>query len=154
MQKMKISKIRNVKTPTRGTGKSAGIDFYIPRDYPTTQIILEPGQRILILSGIKANIPEGYVLMAADKSGIAYNMGLTYIGGVIDEDYQGEIGMLLLNTTDCDVIIETENFVENKGIIQYILLPVNYAEVEEVPEDELYNGATERGEGGYGSTSK
>lgn len=54
---MKIVKVRNVKTPTRGTGLSAGLDFYIPEDFEAKQIW--PGESINIPSGIKARIPRG-----------------------------------------------------------------------------------------------
>ena len=65
---MKIVKVRNVKTPDRGTNKSAGIDFYIPEDFAPKMLF--PHTDILIPSGIVAKIPEGYMLMGADKSGV------------------------------------------------------------------------------------
>ena len=61
---MKISKVRNVKTPTRGTEGSAGIDFYVPEDYPKDLCRVAPGERYFIPSGIKAKVPEGYALIA------------------------------------------------------------------------------------------
>jgi dUTP pyrophosphatase len=66
---MKISRIRDVKIPTRGTPKSAGIDFFVPNDYP--ELILLPGNSALIPTGIKADIPTGYMLTAFNKSGVA-----------------------------------------------------------------------------------
>ena len=56
---MQVSKVRNVKTPTRGTVASAGLDFYVPRD---KDFIFEvpPGKAAFIPSGIKANVPEGH----------------------------------------------------------------------------------------------
>ena len=51
---MKVQKIRQVKTPNRGTDQSAGIDFFVPEDYPTTA--LQPGESVLIPSGIKAQV--------------------------------------------------------------------------------------------------
>ena len=91
---MKIAKIRNVKTPNRGTSESAGIDFYVPEDYSQT---LKPGDSCLIPSGIKANVPNGFALVAFNKSGVAVKKNL-YVGAcVVDEDYQGEIHINLTN---------------------------------------------------------
>ena len=61
-QGLKIAKIREVKTPTRGTDGSAGIDFYIPDDYPQHLCVIHPGTRCFIPSGIKANVPDDYGL--------------------------------------------------------------------------------------------
>ena len=55
---MKISKIRNVKTPTRGTDGSAGIDFFVPNDFPKDLCTIQPNERFFIPSGIKANVPQ------------------------------------------------------------------------------------------------
>ena len=60
---MKITKIRDVKTPIRGTEGSAGIDFFVPNDYPNSLRRIEPGDRFFIPSGIKANVPTGYALI-------------------------------------------------------------------------------------------
>ena len=104
---MKIIKVRNVKTPDRGTSKSAGIDFYIPEDFEN--MMLFPHTDILIPSGIVAKIPVGYMLMAADKSGVVvseegyvrtklgprkrkpFPSPLIIGAKIVDEDYQGEI---------------------------------------------------------------
>ena len=67
---MKFAKIRNVKSPVRGTGKAAGIDFFVPNFGNNKGFIVNPGTDVLIPSGIKMEIPEGYMLMAADKSGV------------------------------------------------------------------------------------
>jgi dUTP pyrophosphatase len=144
---MKFLKIRDVKTPTRGTPQSAGIDLYIPNDFPETTIL--PGLSTLIPSGLKVNVPEGHAFIAFNKSGVATKKGLQVGACVIDEDYQGEIHIHLTNVGDESQII-------NPGdkIIQCVLLPVNYETVELVEsEEELWNGEiTQRGEGGFGST--
>ena len=66
---LRFAKVREVRSPERGTPGSAGIDFFIPEDFPNTALF--PNRDVLIPSGIKAQIPEGYMLMGADKSGIA-----------------------------------------------------------------------------------
>ena len=93
---MKIAKVRNVKTPTRGTVGSAGIDFYIPNDYPANLCTVNPGERFFIPSGIKANVPEGYALIAMNKSGVALKKSLMVGACVVDSDYQGEIHLHLV----------------------------------------------------------
>lgn len=160
---MKISKIRNVKTPNRGTEKSAGIDFFIP-DYDEKfkedflnknpniiineeGILLYPHQRVNIPSGIKCNIPSGYALIAYNKSGISLKYGLDVGASVIDEDYQGELHLSLVNTSNEEIKI---NY--GQKIIQFILLPVFYDIIEEIEENLLFEEKTERGNGGFGST--
>lgn len=152
---MKILKIRDVKTPTRGTEKSAGLDFYIPNDYGEefeTEdegiITLPPLASINIPSGIKVKVPKGFALIAMNKSGVALR-GLQVGACVIDEDYQGEIHLHVRNISS-----ETRFWYPGDKLVQMLLVPVSYANVEEVnSEEELYpEGKTERGSGGFGST--
>ena len=79
---MKIQKIRDVKTPGRGTSQSAGIDFYVPEDFTTS--VLQPGESVLIPSGIKVQVPTGYMLTAFNKSGVATKQGLSIGACVVD----------------------------------------------------------------------
>lgn len=163
---MKILKVRNVKTPTRGTDKSAGIDFYVPEDFES--VYMAPGIDVLIPSGIKVNIPEGYMLMAAEKSGVTTSKDACLLAGrtpkpeafdsvtvlgakIVDEDYQGEIHIHIINCGRKDVMIKP-----GMKIAQFILVPVLYDTIEEVTsEDKLYNGVeTQRGKGGFGSTGE
>ena len=144
---MRIAKVRDVKTPTRGTDGSAGIDFYVPNDYPTNLQMIEPGDRYLIPSGIKANVPSGYALIAMNKSGVATKKSLIVGACVVDSDYQGEIHMHLINVGSYSVKV-----VPGEKLVQFLLVPVNHCEVEEVTESELFEFATVRGAGGFGST--
>ena len=69
---MKFIKIRDVKSPNRGTPKSAGVDFFIPQDFPQT--VINPGKSVLIPSGIKMNVPHEHVFIAHNKcENIEYN---------------------------------------------------------------------------------
>jgi dUTP pyrophosphatase len=140
---MKVQTIRDVKIPTRGTERSAGIDFFVPDDYPTTTI--DPGQSLLIPSGIKAEVPTGYALIAFNKSGVATKQGLMVGACVVDEDYEGEIHLHMTNTSNT-----AQKIISGQKIVQFILLPINYAEVELVYE--LQSRNTERGSKGFGST--
>lgn len=142
---MKFCKIRDVKSPCRGHDTDAGIDFFIPNDFETSQIY--PHDSINIPSGIKAKIPHGYALIAFNKSGVATKLGLDVGANVIDEGYQGEIHLHLVNTTNQFIKIE-----KGQKIVQFILLPVNYELPEEVSEEDLFESKSERGEGGFGST--
>ena len=144
---MKIAKIRNVKTPTRGTTGSAGIDFYVPDDYPTSLCTILPGGRYFIPSGIKANVPEGFALIAMNKSGVSMKKGLMVGACVVDSDYQGEIHLHLINTSNNPVTIEPGD-----KLTQFLLIPVNHCVVDLVDVDELFDEETTRGSGGFGST--
>jgi dUTP pyrophosphatase len=161
---MKISRIRDVELPTRGTNRSAGIDFYIPKFteqfvqdlykkniniFITDSIIeIEPHQRILIPSGIKVNVPKGHMLAAYNKSGVSSKKGLDILAAVCDEDYQGELHISIYNTSNDYVEI-----FENEKIVQFILIPVLYDIIEEVNIENLYSEVTERSDGGFGSTN-
>ena len=141
---MKISKVKLVKTPERGTPESAGIDFFVPDGIMAK---LSPGQSCLMPSGIKANVPAGYALIAFNKSGVAVKKSLHVGACVVDEDYQGEIHINLTN-----VGTEVVKISGGEKIIQFILLPVFYDTIEEVAIENLYEEETIRGEGGFGST--
>lgn len=162
MPKIKFSKVRDVKSPERGTDKSAGIDFFVPNFEKPFR--LKSHSDLLIPSGIKANIPEGYMLMGADKSGVAtskwavigaskkpkdkaFHEAVIIGAKIVDEDYQGEIHIHLINTGNTDVMIDP-----GMKIAQFILVPVLYAELEEVEADKLYESESQRGIGGFGST--
>lgn len=160
---MKIAVVRDVKVPTRGTSKSAGLDFYVPNGYNGINKLL-PGTDLLIPSGIIANIPEGYMLMAADKSGMASSATAKHMCGmqvkpdaqdtsivvgakICDEDYQGEIHIHIIN---CG----RSNFIVKPGmkLVQFILVPIMYADIEVVDKNDLFESTTERGFGGFSST--
>lgn len=142
---MKIAKVREVKTPTRGTSQSAGFDFYVPEDFEST--LLKIGDSVLIPTGIKAKVPKGYALIAFNKSGVATKYGLQVGACVVDEDYQGEIHIHLIKATPGFTRIDP-----GMKLIQFILLPVFIDCVEIVLPEELYESESERGTGGFGST--
>ena len=159
---IKFAKVRNVKSPTRGTSKSAGLDFYIPQGI---KFLTVPAHSdLLIPSGIKIDMPENYMLMGADKSGVVTSyrarvlsglpekkdslLGSLIIGAkIVDEDYQGEIHIHVINTSN-----ECIELRPGMKIAQFIFVPVTYFDIIEVPESELYEAASTRGIGGFGST--
>lgn len=143
---MKIAKLNDVKTPTRGTDKSAGLDFYTPnRMEPKT---LEWGESLLIPSGITMDdLPEDTALIAFNKSGIAVGRGLIIGACVIDEDYQGEIHIHVTKVTKGEVTINP-----GEKITQFICVPVKYVDLEVLSKKELHKFKTTRGKGGFGHT--
>lgn len=142
---LQFSKVRRVKEPTRGTPGSAGIDFFVPLDLE--RITVQPQCRVLIPSGIKANVPDGYALIAMNKSGVASKKGLDVLACVVDSDYQGEIHLSLVNTGRDLIFIDP-----GEKLVQFLLIPVEHCAVEEVELDKLFPAVTDRGEGGFGST--
>lgn len=163
---VKFVKVRDVKSPERGTSVAAGTDFFVPFDFNEGQpFLLKPHHDILIKSGIRAALPAGTMWMGADKSGVATSKNAMRLAGnepkvsnpesslkvgakIIDEDYQGEIGLHIINVGDSEQWIEP-----GQKIVQFILVPVIYPElVECATVDEVFTCETERGEGGFGST--
>lgn len=106
---------------------------------------LEPGERRLIPTGIRIALPEGYEAQIRPRSGLALKKGITVLNspGTIDCDYRGEIGVILINLGE-------ENVVINNGdrIAQMIVAP--YTRVTWLETEDL--DATERGAGGFGHT--
>ena len=143
---MKISKVRDVKTPVRGTPLSAGLDFFVPDDFPG-EYFLVPGEAVNIPSGIKVAVPHGYALVFMNKSGVAVKKGLQVGACVVDEDYQGEVHLHVRNTSGY-----VQSIKPGEKLVQALLLPVMYDSVEVVEVNDLYEEQTERGEGGFGST--
>ena len=160
---MKILKIRNVRTPERGTRLAAGIDFFVPNapdfmskdaetgeiKYNGSQLVLVPGESALIPSGIKVSVPEGYALVAFNKSGVCTKKSLVVGAEVVDEDYTGEVHMHVINAGIYSATINAGD-----KLIQFMLIKQNYLEVEVMEsEEELYlDKKSERGDGGFGST--
>lgn len=161
---MKVLKVRDVKTPVRGHATDAGIDFFVPEDFDQ---IVPAHTDVLIPSGIKAELPKGYMLMAANKSGVvtsrtasiecrgkakddAFDSSLILGACIVDEPYQGEIHIHMINTGKFQVHIKP-----GMKIAQFILVPVSYEDVEVVEsEDDIFKTKSDRGDGGFGSTNK
>ena len=138
---VKFKKLKEVKTPTYGTEGSAGLDFYLPGEYSIT---LQPGLNKIDL-GIAMEVPEGYVLLLKEKSGLAVKHEMLRYAGVIDSDYRGEISVLYFYPK-----AETAKIMGGSKIVQGLFIPVSQFELKEVSE----LSDTIRGEGGYGSTGE
>ena len=128
--------------PAYATAQSAGMDLRANLEEPVT---LKPLERRLIPTGLHIALPAGYEAQVRPRSGLALKKGITVLNtpGTIDADYRGEIGVVLIN-------LSQEEFVVNDGerIAQMVIARHENAEFIEVEVlDE-----TERGEGGYGHT--
>ena len=142
MIKIKVVNRGHQQLPTYATPQSAGMDLRANLDAPIT---LHPMERRLIPTGLHIALPEGYEAQVRPRSGLALKHGLTVLNtpGTIDADYRGEIGVVLIN-------LSKEDFVVNDGerIAQMVIArheQGDFVVVEELDE-------TERGEGGYGHT--
>lgn len=128
--------------PQYATEQSAGMDLRANLDEPVT---LKPLERRLIPTGLHIALPAGFEAQVRPRSGLALKKGITVLNtpGTIDADYRGEIGVVLIN-------LSQEEFVVNDGerIAQMVIARHEKADFIEV---EMLN-ETERGEGGYGHT--
>ena len=144
--KIAIKKLNpNAKVPTYAHGTDAGMDLYYSTE-GMESIIIAPGARVLIETGVAFAIPRGYVGLIWDKSGVAVKQGLKVLGGVIDAGYRGEVMVCLLNTSNDIVTIQPE-----QKLAQMLIQPVAMPHIEIVDGD-LPAAEDERGEGGFGST--
>ena len=132
--------------PAYETAGSAGMDVRaaVPDEAP---IVLEPGQRAMVPTGLSVAIPEGFEIQMRPRSGLAAKHGLTCLNspGTIDSDYRGELKVILINHGDSAFTIS-----RGERIGQMVLAPVTrlvWNEVDSLDE-------TERGTGGFGSTGK
>lgn len=142
MIKIKVVNRGHQQLPAYATSQSAGMDLRANLDAPIT---LHPMEHRLIPTGLHIALPEGYEAQVRPRSGLALKHGLTVLNtpGTIDADYRGEIGVVLIN-------LSQEDFVINDGerIAQMVIArheQGDFVVVEELDE-------TERGEGGYGHT--
>lgn len=152
--KLQINKVYEDATiPTRGSDKSAGYDLYAyikgenkSRECATS-FYINPHETVMVHSGIRAAIPDGYFGAVFARSGIAKKHGLRPANcvGVIDADYRGEIMIALHNDTDVMQLVSDGDRVAQLVIIPYAT--VEFDEVEDLTE-------TDRGSGGFGSTGE
>jgi dUTP pyrophosphatase len=128
--------------PLYATADAAGADLVAALDAP---LILAPGERKDIPTGIAMALPPGWEAQVRPRSGLALRHGLTVLNspGTIDADYRGEVRVILANLGSAPVTIS-----RGERIAQIVVAPVSRADWQVV--DDL--SATERGSGGFGST--
>lgn len=141
---MKVEIINTSKhpTPSYQTEQSAGMDLYANLPQPIT---LKPLQRGLIPTGLFIALPQGFEAQVRPRSGLAFKKGITVLNspGTIDADYRGEVGVILVNLSNDDFVVE-----DGERIAQMVIAKHEQAEWIEVQE----LSATERGASGFGST--
>jgi len=141
--KLKIKQIRkNAIIPQYQTRHSAGMDLHACIEKPIT---LKPGEHTLIPTGISIALPDGYESHIRARSGLAYKHGIGLVNGMgtIDADYRGEYGVILINFSKKDFVVDPDDRVAQLVINKYE--KISWLVVEELEK-------TERGLGGFGST--
>lgn len=118
------------------------------------QLVLKSGQKALIRTALQADIPDGYEIQVRPRSGLAAKNGITVLNapGTIDSDYNGEIKVILHNTSDSHFVIRTGD-----RIAQGVFVPVSKAKIKEVSYEEkpkYKSKKTDRSSEGFGSTGK
>lgn len=142
---VRIKKLNDTaKIPTYGSEYSAGADLYACTE---ADFVIEPGETVVVKTGIAMEIPVGYAGFIYARSGLATKEGLAPANkvGVVDADYRGEIMVALHNHSK-----ETRTVTAGERIAQMVIAPFLTAEF--LPCEELSD--TVRGEGGFGSTGK
>jgi dUTP pyrophosphatase len=126
--------------PERAHPGDAGADLYAREP-----VLLAPGERATVATGVAVAIPEGYAGLVAPRSGLAARLGVGVVNapGVVDAGYRGEVKVVLVNHGDEEVTLG-----RGERIAQLLVVPVStveFVEVEALPE-------SARGDGGFGST--
>jgi len=142
INKPMLQGMESLPVPKYETANSGGLDA---RADIVADIVIAPMQRALVPTGLKVAVPPGYTLDVDSRSGLAFKNGVFVLNapGIVDADYRGEIGVILMNLGD-------QPFTVKRGdrICQLLLRAVHRVEWKLV--DEL--SATGRGEGGFGHT--
>ncbi|WP_237215317.1 dUTP diphosphatase [Falsiroseomonas oryziterrae] len=142
IQVVRLPHAEGLPLPAYATAGAAGMDLLAAVTEP---LVIPPGGRTLVPTGLRIALPHGYELQVRPRSGLALKHGITMPNtpGTVDEDYRGELQVIVMNAG-------TEPFTVERGlrIAQAVVAPVTRAawrEVETLPD-------TARGEGGFGST--
>jgi len=146
-KKLKIQILRlphgeGVPLPKYMSHSASGMDLYAAVD---GEVVLKPGERKLIPTGFKMALPEGYEAQVRPRSGLAVKNGISVLNtpGTIDEDYRGEVGVILINHGNEDFKVK-----RNDRIAQMVINKVEQADIEEVQS----LSETHRSTGGFGHT--
>ena len=138
----RLAHAHGLALPAYATEGAAGLDLLAAVAEP---VEIPPGGRALIPTGLRMALPNGHELQIRPRSGLALKHGVTLVNtpGTIDEDYRGEIGVILLNTGQSTFTVE-----RGMRIAQAVLAPVTRATLVEATDLD----GTARGEAGFGST--
>jgi dUTP pyrophosphatase len=130
--------------PEYATEGSSGADL---RAFLREKVVLAPGERAAVPTGLRIEIPSGYEAQVRPRSGLALKKGITCLNspGTVDSDYRGEVKVILANLGSESLTIENGD-----RIAQLVIAPVARAAFESAGS----LGSTDRGSGGFGSTGK
>merc|ERR1712098_893770 len=124
--------------PTKGSSKAAGYDLYSAYDYT-----IPPRGKVLAKTWVQVKVPHGTYGRIAPRSGLAWKNHIDIGAGVVDEDYRGNVGVVMFNHADTEFSIKAGD-----RVAQLVCEKISYPAIEELATlDE-----TARGEGGFGST--
>lgn len=142
MTEVKVINKSHHPLPAYATANSSGIDL---RANVSEPIVLKPMERRLIPTGLYIALPEGTEAQVRPRSGLALKHGITVLNtpGTIDADYRGEIGVVLINFSDKDFVVNDGERIAQMVVARYEKVELRL--VEQLDE-------TERGAGGYGHT--
>jgi len=153
---IKVYRIRSeAKLPTRAHRVDAGMDLYYCPNGERARAVSEEGlavgarESVLVPTGLKVEVPYGYMLEIKNKSGIAFKRQLIVGACVVDPGYNGEVYVNLHN-----VGMRTQYIGPGDKIAQAVLIPVLHCGIMEVEDDTTMNNNTTRGIGGFGSTGE
>ncbi len=121
----------------------AGMDLYA-----IERTVVPAGKSVQVRTGLAFEIPDGFVGLCWDKSGLSMNHNLKSLAGVLDAGYRGEVVLGIFNFGETDYIFE-----KHHKVLQMLIQPVVQAEIIELKSDEALS-TTSRGEGGRGSTGR
>lgn len=143
---VKIKKLENFRgeLPQYQSLGASGFDI---RAQLATPLVLKPGERAMVPTGLSFEIPMGFEIQARPRSGLAAKNGITVLNtpGTIDADYRGEVKIIIINLGAEPMTIQ-----DQERCAQLVIAPVYQADFELVQE----LGSTERGAGGFGSTGR
>ena len=142
MLKIKVVNKGSQPLPAYATSQSAGMDL---RADIESSVTLRPMERRLIGTGLHIALPAGYEAQVRPRSGLALKHGITVLNapGTIDADYRGEIGVVLINLSDTDFVVNPGERIAQMVVAKYEQVQMDCVDVLD---------ETERGEGGYGHT--
>ena len=135
------------RVPQYASAGAAGLDLHAALEAPLT---IEPGDRKAVPTGLVLGLPAGHEGQVRPRSGLALRHGVTVLNapGTIDEDYRGEVQVLLVNLSR-----EPYTIAPGDRIAQLVVAPVVRVRVEQVADADAL-GATQRGTGGFGSSGR
>lgn len=138
----KLPHAKDLPLPEYESKSAAGMDIRAALETP---VILKPGERTLIPTGLQMSIPDGFEAQIRPRSGLAIRNGITMLNspGTIDADYRGEVKVIAINHSNEAFTVE-----HGDRIAQMVIAPVTQFPVKEVND----LSSTDRGEGGFGST--